>query len=645
MLFLGATMYKQMILAVIITLVFCTSMCWADSPAQSFKEENVKAGLLNPMLPTEKITPPSDLDDLVDYDAALAAAADYLKAMQADITEDNAGNGFDGVDENPDDPDDGGWDWRVTSPPDPFHHSTSPSSTNLYGVTALGVYYAYLETHDHTLFTTLLDAANWSVNAGPDVIRTGTDMKFLMLFNDLYSSEVHPTTVYEDAAKAKYDGRIAAYGGSATALAEYIRDVRAGQGYENGIIAWDIGIYAVAAQMLYERFGGTYDIDADDIAEVLWQDSFNDNPGYFDIIDDAGWDSTYSDYNFYWYNLGITGLIDGFSASNSHTSEIPELITLLLDSQYPSGAISYCYGAHEGDEDWQSTGYAGTSLGAYDQESYQSQINYMGLWLAQTQDTSGGWVYSSGNHYPEIGGECAAALYFTSNDLITCDLTILSPYVHSDGGPLDFSIAVTNISTEVYDSVYMEIFPTLGDCATGTVLDFNLTRLMTTDLGPGETFTGYYYLTFGNQSGRPNLVALGTELGSAPNDYSTGDCGEFIFLHPYGRDDGSGIWTVAEWGERKDTGVNLPKVTVLNQNYPNPFNARTSITFDLSDDGDVRLEVYNLMGQKVETLIDGITQAGQHTVSWDAATYSSGLYFYRLTAGENVFTKRMTLLK
>lgn len=342
----------------------------------------------------------------IDYDAAQVAGAEYLKKLQADITEDNAGNG---TNEDPDDPDDGGWDWALTE----FSHSTSNSPTNIYGATALGVYYTYLETSDPALFTTLLDAADHIVSTGATVNRAGADMKFLLLFNDLYSSEVSATTVYADAAKAKYDQRISEQG-SATVFAEYIRDARGvSQGYANGIIAWDIGIYAVVAQMLYGVYGGSYDADADAYAEVLWQDSFNDNPGLFDVVDDAGFDPTYEDKDFWWYTLGITGLIDAFNASGSHTAEISGLITRLLDSQYPNGAISGSYGAHLDDEDWQSTGYAMMSLGTYDQATYQSDINLMGEWIGNTQDISGGWVYSDGYHYPEIGGECTAGMYFT----------------------------------------------------------------------------------------------------------------------------------------------------------------------------------------------------------------------------------------
>lgn len=355
------------------------------------------------------------LGDRVDFDIGLEDAGDYLQQMAADITDDNAGNGTDGTDESPDDPDDGGWDWRVTSPPDPFFHTTAASPTNIYGATAMGLYYAYLETGDAGHFTALKDAADQLITHRHNY-RTAGDIIFLLNFQSLPAV---PGTAYADSAKAKFDGRMAVYG-TAESLAEYIRDARNGQGYGNGIIAWDIGAWVVAAAMLADEYPGDpldYAGAADDMAEVIWQDSFNDNPGYFDIVDDAGWDPTYSDYDYYWYCLGVTGLIDAFRAADVRTSEISGLVTLLLDSQFSNGAVSFSYGANTGDEDWQSTAYAATCLGNLDQSTYQRAINKMGYFMGATQDASGGWRYSSGNHYPEVGGECASGMGFTTNYL------------------------------------------------------------------------------------------------------------------------------------------------------------------------------------------------------------------------------------
>lgn len=79
--------------------------------------------------------------------------------------------------------------------------------------------------------------------------------------------------------------------------------------------------------------------------------------------------------------------------------------------------------------------------------------------------------------------------------------------------------------------------------------------------------------------------------------------------------------------------------------YPNPFNAATTISFDLQTAGDVFLDIYNLMGQRVASLVNGYREAGAYEVKWDAFDIPSGVYFYKLTAGGKSITKRMTLLK
>ncbi|MBD3232634.1 MAG: T9SS type A sorting domain-containing protein [candidate division Zixibacteria bacterium] len=104
---------------------------------------------------------------------------------------------------------------------------------------------------------------------------------------------------------------------------------------------------------------------------------------------------------------------------------------------------------------------------------------------------------------------------------------------------------------------------------------------------------------------------------------------------------------VTEWnlegGWDFDSGI--PSDYALVGNYPNPFNAVTTIRFDLPVESDVNLSIYNLLGQNIETLIDREISAGQHNIKFDASDYGSGVYFYRLTVGDKVFTERMTLLK
>ena len=96
---------------------------------------------------------------------------------------------------------------------------------------------------------------------------------------------------------------------------------------------------------------------------------------------------------------------------------------------------------------------------------------------------------------------------------------------------------------------------------------------------------------------------------------------------------------------------NAPQlVTRLNSNYPNPFNPSTTISFDLARPGKARLSVYNVKGQLVKELVDGDMASGQHRVIWNGLdssgrSVSSGVYFYRLEAGDYVSTRKMLMIK
>jgi hypothetical protein len=88
-----------------------------------------------------------------------------------------------------------------------------------------------------------------------------------------------------------------------------------------------------------------------------------------------------------------------------------------------------------------------------------------------------------------------------------------------------------------------------------------------------------------------------------------------------------------------------PDGIVLGPATPNPFNPVTSIAYSLPAETRVRLAVYNVRGERVATLVDDVVAAGDHTVTWDARGVSSGLYFYRLTAGGFSETRKLILLK
>jgi photosystem II stability/assembly factor-like uncharacterized protein len=89
----------------------------------------------------------------------------------------------------------------------------------------------------------------------------------------------------------------------------------------------------------------------------------------------------------------------------------------------------------------------------------------------------------------------------------------------------------------------------------------------------------------------------------------------------------------------------LPKSFALEQNYPNPFNPSASIKYQIPSTDHVTLKVYDLLGREVATLVNEVKQPGTYSVQWDATNVASGIYFYRLQAGDFTQTRKLILLR
>jgi hypothetical protein len=101
--------------------------------------------------------------------------------------------------------------------------------------------------------------------------------------------------------------------------------------------------------------------------------------------------------------------------------------------------------------------------------------------------------------------------------------------------------------------------------------------------------------------------------------------------------------TVSIWPD--DSEDITPGEFLMLSSYPNPFNATTTLQYNLLQSSGVTIEIYNIVGQRVATLFEGILQAGEHTLTWDALGFPSGVYFARLEAGEHSKSMKMVLLK
>jgi len=116
-----------------------------------------------------------------------------------------------------------------------------------------------------------------------------------------------------------------------------------------------------------------------------------------------------------------------------------------------------------------------------------------------------------------------------------------------------------------------------------------------------------------------------------------------------GNDLGSSGWSEAwQFKTIVNSIFNEPDIAVqymLGQNYPNPFNPETTIPYSLAQAGPVTITIYNLLGQKVRTLVDDYQTVGLHTVKFDARDYSSGVYIYRIVSGTFSATRKFVLIK
>jgi len=198
----------------------------------------------------------------------------------------------------------------------------------------------------------------------------------------------------------------------------------------------------------------------------------------------------------------------------------------------------------------------------------------------------------------------------------------------------------------------------------------------------GQTYRAYYF-DLAEQTveqifqfpQEPRLLATNGVISNSNMGYSTTSTYHGVItgrMHQIGqRDDERYVWWTYFFPERRkmvqhalsgiwiyDIDVTLGEAdavaevceTALLSNYPNPFNPSTTIAFEMAREGQVCIEVYNIKGQKVRSLVNGLRSAGSHTVVWNGrddcgVAMSSGVYFYKLTAGGVVSVKKMVMVK
>jgi len=213
----------------------------------------------------------------------------------------------------------------------------------------------------------------------------------------------------------------------------------------------------------------------------------------------------------------------------------------------------------------------------------------------------------------------------------------LSP-VFCRGGRFNFNLIVrNNTGSEVSGMLAFAAYSDY-DCGPSNTL---VTIRRSKTYPPGVT-ESYYFFKVPNAAGPGQYSA---SVGGTLHGYELFCCmnTDIVQCGPW-RSGGNSEWELVEV-DRREFERSLPASPSLSQCYPNPFNASTVIQYQLPQASEVTLEVYNVLGQKVVSLVDEKQEAGYKSVNWDASDVSSGLYFYKLTAGDFTETRRMMLVK
>ncbi len=253
--------------------------------------------------------------------------------------------------------------------------------------------------------------------------------------------------------------------------------------------------------------------------------------------------------------------------------------------------------------------------------------------------------------YGNVADDYGGAIYCGNSAPAIINTTISLNIAHNGGGIATFYTSYPVITNSIFwaDSAFGGCNEIFGDDASYPTITYCDIQDI---LWPGEgnisidplfkhPVNGDFHLMYtfcGDSLDSPCIDAGDPNILDSLLDCSWGLGGPRSDMGAYG---GGDSVTVGIWGDNSP----LPERFMLLQNYPNPFNAQTTIRFVLPKSQNVQLTVYDLLGRRIQTLLDEYRETGVHNITFDASLLSSGVYFYRLRAGDAVETKRMVLFK
>jgi len=281
-----------------------------------------------------------------------------------------------------------------------------------------------------------------------------------------------------------------------------------------------------------------------------------------------------------------------------------------------------------------------------------------GFLIRVTRTSTGLWtLYTSAIPSANGTGSIATDIPLSTNTTITQGTTIDNTYSSFDNGYLGFaalhSTGADAIIGAEFDQLYFSksIFSPLpvelssfSASVVGNAVKLNwITETEVNNYGFDiERKVGSLQSTVGNYE-KVGFVN-GNGNSNSPKSYSFEDknvtAGKYSYRLKQIDNDGQ-----FEYSKTIEVDLGAPKKFELSQNYPNPFNPVTTIRFNLPEAGNVKLTLFNILGQELKTLVNGFKESGVHTINFDASELNSGMYIYKIEAGNFVQTRKMTLVK
>lgn len=181
------------------------------------------------------------------------------------------------------------------------------------------------------------------------------------------------------------------------------------------------------------------------------------------------------------------------------------------------------------------------------------------------------------------------------------------------------------------------------DGGTWTLVGLNNINVLSLAISGGNVIAGTENGVYLSTNNGTNWFIKNQGLATVPHIEALLVTGNYIYAGTYGQS----VWrrTITDIIEVRNISTEIPSDYSLSQNFPNPFNPSTGIRYAIPKDGTVTLKVFDALGREIETLVSERQQAGTYEATFNAADYTSGTYFYRLTSGSYSETRKMILIK